>query len=43
MNYCEIIYFIGTKFRGLTTMETIVDTGICGLQIIFNTCITQVN
>jgi len=39
--YCEIIYFMGTKFHGLTTMDMFMYTWICGFQILFN--ITKVN
>jgi len=33
---CEIIYFMGTKFHGLTTMDVFMYTWICGFQILFN-------
>ena len=36
-----LTYFVGTKFRGLTTMDMFMDTWIHGFQIKLN--ITKVN
>jgi len=40
-NNCEIIYFLGTKFHGLATINMFMDIWIHGFPIIFN--ITKVN
>jgi len=32
----KLLYFVGTKFRGLMTLDMFMDTGISGFQIIWN-------